>query len=87
MKKLTPMQAIRRNCIECVYDELSSGGAIQQVALCQIRRCPFYHLRPLPRSCKRDGEPDQQAIEVLRLQLDGRDRRRDRVESPAQAGF
>ena len=38
-KKLTPLKAIRQNCIEC------SGGSLKDVKDCIIPDCPLYQYR------------------------------------------
>jgi hypothetical protein len=37
--KLTPMKAIRKNCLECV------GWVTKEVDACEIELCPLYHFR------------------------------------------
>jgi hypothetical protein len=39
MKRLTPLRAIRANCLEC------SGGNSAEVRLCVISTCPLYRYR------------------------------------------
>jgi hypothetical protein len=39
MKRLTPMRAIRANCLEC------SGGNQAEVRLCVISTCPLFPYR------------------------------------------
>ena len=39
MKILTPIKAIRANCLEC------SAGQVREVELCPIKRCPLYPYR------------------------------------------
>ena len=39
MANLTPLRAIRANCIDC------SGGSYKEVAKCQIPDCPLYIYR------------------------------------------
>ena len=39
MKALTPIKAIRQNCIAC------SGGSKKEVKLCVIPECPLYPYR------------------------------------------
>ncbi len=38
-KKLTPMKAIRKKCLDC------SGGSFTEVANCPIDKCPLYIYR------------------------------------------
>jgi hypothetical protein len=73
-----PKKAIKEFCIECCYDPLVAGGAVQQVAVCPATKCKLFHLRPMPRNCKKNGKPDLEAIAALKEELDRRDRGRDR---------
>ena len=47
-KKLTPMKAIRQNCIDC------SGGSKKEVRECMIVDCPLYMYR-LGKNPRRKG--------------------------------
>lgn len=38
-KQLTPMKAIRKNCLDC------SGGSVGEVRECVITDCPLYNFR------------------------------------------
>jgi hypothetical protein len=53
MGMVTPLKAIRKNCIEC------SGGSVKEVAMCVIPDCALYPFRfgKNPYS-KRVGNPD-----------------------------
>lgn len=37
--KLTPVKAIRRNCLDC------SGGSVSEVRNCEFTYCPLYPYR------------------------------------------
>ena len=39
MKPLTPLQSIRKNCLDC------SAGSVSEVNNCIIHHCPLYHYR------------------------------------------
>jgi len=39
MKRLTPIQAIRKNCLEC------SNHSVYEVTNCEIKECPLYQFR------------------------------------------
>ena len=39
MKNLTPLKAVRKNCLEC------SNGSAKEVKLCSIENCPLYQFR------------------------------------------
>lgn len=39
MKTLTPIKAIRKNCLDC------SGNSYEEVRLCPITDCPLYRFR------------------------------------------
>jgi hypothetical protein len=76
-------EAIDKHCIGCGYDEDESGGKLQQVAICKHIGCDFFHLRPVPRECWKNGDYDEEAIEALREVLAERDRvRRERETAP-----
>ena len=46
MKKLTPLQAIRQNCLEC------SGNSASEVKLCTRSECPLYPFRLGKHPCR-----------------------------------
>lgn len=48
MKTLTPLKAIRKNCVEC------SGGSLKNVRECHITDCHFYEYR-LGKNFRRKG--------------------------------
>lgn len=39
MKRLTPMKAIRKKCLEC------SGGSSNEVKMCTVKTCALYAYR------------------------------------------
>ena len=39
MNKITPLKAIRKNCIDCM------GGSLKEVKLCPSDDCPLYGYR------------------------------------------
>jgi hypothetical protein len=53
MKKLTPVQAIRKNCLDC------SGGSTKEVKNCHIKDCVIYPFRlgTNPNYSKGDSKP------------------------------
>lgn len=52
-KKLTPLQAIRQNCMEC------SGFQYSVVADCHIEHCPLWPFRSGKSGMKRDLSDEQ----------------------------
>jgi|3_EtaG_2_1085321.scaffolds.fasta_scaffold30353_5 hypothetical protein len=50
--KLTPMKAIRKNCLECV------NWQPKEVELCGIPLCPLYYFR----SGKRENKPNLKIV-------------------------
>jgi len=52
-KVLSPRQAIRAKCKECIYDPFGGGGTwIEQVEGCTSYSCPLFELRPLSRQTR-----------------------------------
>ncbi|MBF0398628.1 MAG: hypothetical protein HQK78_17770 [Desulfobacterales bacterium] len=49
IKRLTPIRAIRANCIEC------SCGQLKEVRLCHIKTCPLWIYRTGHRPKKNEG--------------------------------
>jgi hypothetical protein len=41
---------INEKCKDCIYDPASSGTWRQQVALCSVKSCTLYDVRPKPTS-------------------------------------
>jgi hypothetical protein len=41
---------INEKCKDCIYDPASSGTWRQQVALCRVKSCALYDVRPKPTS-------------------------------------
>ena len=39
-------QSVTRRCIECAYDPLDTGSAMDQIARCVDATCPLYPYRP-----------------------------------------
>ena len=48
--KVSPRQAIRAKCKDCIYDPLAGGTWLEQVAQCSIKDCPLWDFRPMPKS-------------------------------------
>lgn len=76
MKKTTPKQAISLKCKDCNHDELSAGTFLEQTAACVCVSCPLYEHRPVPRSCRKDGDYYPVAIAAIREKLDRINRER-----------
>jgi len=51
-KKLTPMQAIKAKCIDCIVDNLSPGTHIAQIENCTDTSCALHEYRPLTSATK-----------------------------------
>jgi hypothetical protein len=45
-------QAIKANCIDCIYDPEAGGTATQQVENCTIKICNLWAFRPLTKATK-----------------------------------
>lgn len=43
-------RVINESCKDCIYDPASSGTWRQQVALCSVKSCTLYDVRPKPTS-------------------------------------
>ena len=43
-------KAINQKCKDCTYDFASNGTWRQQVALCSVKSCALYDVRPKPTS-------------------------------------
>lgn len=69
MIKLSKTEAIKLNCIDCIYDEDSSGGKIQQVACCKQFNCPLHQHRPVPKGYRLNGTVNEEACDQLRCRL------------------
>ena len=55
---MTPMQAIRKKCLDCCC------GSFQEVKLCPIRTCPLY-----PYRFGRRPKPDKPYLREIRAKL------------------
>lgn len=70
MKMTTPKQAISLKCKDCNHDELSAGTFLEQTAACVCVNCPLHEHRPVPRSCRTNGNFDPAAIAAVREKLE-----------------
>jgi hypothetical protein len=51
---MTPMQAIRKKCLEC------SNGQYNEIRSCLIKTCPLYQFRAGNKPIKRAEKSDEQ---------------------------
>lgn len=58
-QELTPLTAIRKNCLEC------SCGNTKEVRFCKSKKCPIYPYR-MGNNPKRDSDPDEEALKIIR---------------------
>ncbi len=65
----TLRNAVNAKCKECVFDPHALGNWREQVADCRGVNCPLYSLRPVPRSCMKDGEIDPAGVHRVRRKL------------------
>ena len=57
MKKLSPKQAIKAKCKECIYDPIGGNGTwVEQIEGCTSYSCPLYDLRPLSIKTRRKND-------------------------------
>ncbi len=47
--KGTPMECIKVKCLDCIYDPLSPGDAMQQIRECKAVTCGLHFIRPKTR--------------------------------------
>jgi hypothetical protein len=52
-KKMSPMQAIKLKCIDCNYDDKSTGTWAMQVESCTCVDCSLWQHRPLTGKTRR----------------------------------
>lgn len=76
MKKTTPKEAISLKCRNCNHDEFSAGTFLEQTAACTDVNCALHEHRPVPRSCRKDGDYDPIAIAAVREKIERRNRER-----------
>jgi len=58
--KLTPLQAIRKNCLDCMC------GSAKEVRLCPIKDCPLYSFRFGRNPARRGIGQDRKQMEKIR---------------------
>lgn len=58
IKKITPMKAIRRKCLEC------SNGSSNEVRLCPCTECPLFEYRFGHRPKNSDSSTEQTKVTV-----------------------
>lgn len=61
--------AIDAKCFDCTYCPDELGGKLQQTAICTVRSCPLFPVRPTPRDCKSEGLIDEAKCDTLRAAL------------------
>lgn len=61
---LTPLQAIRKKCLEC------SNGQKNEIKECLIKTCPLYDFRISERHYKRDDGSEQITLDILNLEYE-----------------
>jgi len=44
--------AVKANCIDCIYDPLSPGSYLKQTTNCTVTLCALHPYRPLDKSAK-----------------------------------
>jgi hypothetical protein len=59
---LTPIQAIRKKCLEC------SNGQPNEIKECLIKNCPLYDYRISERHYKRDDGSEQISFDYLNIE-------------------
>ena len=51
-RRISPRDAIKAKCKDCIHDPLAGGTWIQQVEACTFQECSLYPFRPVSRVSK-----------------------------------
>lgn len=67
---MTYKESCRAMCKACIYDPLSAGTDLEQIAACESSCCPLHHLRALPRGFRKDGKVNLELLASLRARIE-----------------
>jgi hypothetical protein len=53
---MSPRQAIKAKCKQCIYDPEAGGTFLAQIEACFVQSCPLWDFRPLTLATRNKGK-------------------------------